>query len=127
MSFDLAAFFVYLADVAAPVAPVAPAAGDAVAQAPNQWMMPVMLLLTFAGLYFLMIAPQRKRQKEIEKKQSEMKTGDRVITTAGIIGKIAGIDGDVVTLQVSEGTRIPFQRQAIVSFVSDEKPAEKKN
>ncbi|MDR2980915.1 MAG: preprotein translocase subunit YajC [Puniceicoccales bacterium] len=90
-------------------------------------VMIIAMVLFFAAFWFLFIQPQRKQQKEIARKQSELKTGDRVVTTGGIIGKVVSIDGSKVTLQVSEGVRIPFQRQAVVGFLGDEASSDKKD
>lgn len=73
-------------------------------------------VLLFAGLWFLLFMPQRKRQKALQKLQSELKVGDTVYTTSGIVGKIVATDDTTVTLQVSEGTRIPFLRNAVVGI-----------
>lgn len=73
-------------------------------------------VLLFAGLWFLLFMPQRKRQKALQKLQSELKVGDSVYTTSGIVGKIVSVDETTVTLQVSEGTRIPFLRSAVVGL-----------
>jgi preprotein translocase subunit YajC len=78
------------------------------------------LILIFVAMYFLLIRPQQKREKEIRKRQSELKNGDQVVTSSGIFGKVVGIDNDRVTLQVGEGTRIVFQRQAVVGFTGDD-------
>ena len=81
--------------------------------------------LFIGGFYFLAIRPQQKRAKETAAKQSAMKTGDRVSTSAGIVGKIVSIDSetDTVTLQVSEGVRIPFRRSHVTEFLSQETKA----
>lgn len=76
-------------------------------------------VLLFAGLWFLLFLPQRKRQKALQKMQSELKSGDTVYTTSGIVGKIVSLDDTTVTLQVSEGTRIPFLRNAVVGLASE--------
>lgn len=73
-------------------------------------------VLLFAGLWFLLFMPQRKRQKALQKLQNELKAGDTVYTTSGIVGKIVSLDETTVTLQVSEGTRIPFLRNAVVGL-----------
>ena len=83
-------------------------------------------LLIIVAMWIFLIRPQQKRDKELRKRQSELKTGDHVITTAGIHGKVVSIDADRVLLQVADGVRIRFERQAIITFISeskDEKPA----
>lgn len=81
-------------------------------------------VLLFAGLWFLLFMPQRKRQKALQKLQNELKVGDSVYTTSGIVGKIVEIDTTTVTLQVSAGTRIPFLRNAVVGL-ANQQPAAK--
>lgn len=111
-----------LADAAA-TATSAPAAGAPGAAGPKPGFDLASLLpmvLFGAGFYFLLIRPQQKKAKETAKKQAELKTGDKVATAAGIIGKVVSLDDKTVTLQVSEGVRIPFQRVAIVEFLGDE-------
>lgn len=75
-------------------------------------------VLLFAGLWFLLFMPQRKRQKALQKLQNELKIGDSVYTTSGIVGKIVELDTATVTLQVSPGTRIPFLRNAVVGLAN---------
>ncbi|MDR0536360.1 MAG: preprotein translocase subunit YajC [Puniceicoccales bacterium] len=82
-------------------------------------------VLIVVAFYFLLIRPQRQREKEIRKRQSELKTGDNVLTTAGIYGKVVTISGEKVTLQIGEGVRVVFQRQAIVGFSTSEGQDEK--
>lgn len=105
----------------------APAAGAAKPQPGFDVTSLLPMVLFGAGFYFLLIRPQQKKAKEIAKKQSELKTGDKVATSSGIVGKVVSIDdtAKTVTLQVSEGVRIPFQRAAIVEFLSEEPVAAK--
>ena len=109
-------------------AQVVPAAPDASAvpgeQAPQGAfgggaMTIAVYVLLFAGLWFLLFMPQRKRQKELQKLQSELKTGDSVVTTSGIIGKIVSLDEAKATLQVSAGTQITFLRAHIVGKAAE--------
>ncbi len=65
------------------------------------------LLILFGALfYFLIIAPQRKQQKKHAELMNQLKRGDEVVTAAGIIGTIQGINDRVVSLEVSPGTEI---------------------
>ena len=83
-------------------------------------------ILMFVILYFLIIRPQRKRQKDQQILIDNLKINDEVMTNAGIIGKIVNIkkDKNTVVLRVDDttGTKIEFQRSAIAGIVSDEKP-----
>ena len=60
------------------------------------------LILMFAVFYFLLIQPQQKRQKELNAMIQNLKKGDRVVTSGGIIGTVAGIQNDYVILKVGE-------------------------
>jgi len=74
--------------------------------------------------YFMMIRPQQKRQKEMKAMLDSMKTGDNVVTSSGMHGKIAEIDNDdnSITLIVSENnTRIKFDKAAIATVLKKEK------
>ena len=108
---------IILAQAAEAAAPAADVAGEQ--QAPNPLFTFLPMILLFLGFWFLFIRPQQKQQKEIRRKQSELKMGDKVETSSGIVGKIVGIDDITVTLQVGEGVRIPFRRGHIVGFLSD--------
>ena len=98
-------------------------AGAQAAAAPGQ-ANPIMayapLILMFALLYFIMIRPQQKKQKELKKFVSEIKKGDRVVTSSGILGTISGLKDNSVVLKVGEGeTKIEFLKSAISGPVSD--------
>jgi preprotein translocase subunit YajC len=71
------------------------------------------MLLIFGVMYMLVIRPQSKKAKEHQKMLSELQKGDDVATSGGIIGRISGIKGDEVTLQVQEGVRLRVLRSAI--------------
>lgn len=79
----------------------------------------IVYVLIFVGLWFLLIMPQRKRQKAIQKLQAELQNGDNVVTTSGIIGKIVSIDATQAVLQVSAGTQITFLRAHIVGKTAE--------
>lgn len=117
MSFLLSDSFATILAQAADAAAPAAAAGEQPAPNPLFTFLPMILL--FLGFWFLFIRPQQKRQKEIQQKQSQLKMGDKVETSSGIIGKVVGIDDTTVTLQVGEGVRIPFRRAHVVGFLSD--------
>lgn len=93
----------------------------------------IMSLVIFAGLivlmYFLMIRPQRKREKETAEMRNNIKPGDKVVTIGGIVGKVCSVKDDVVTIETgADKVRIKFVKNAISSV---EKPkvdkVEKKN
>lgn len=102
------------------------ATGEApAAQAPwwAGWIMPVALLAIF---YFVMIVPERKARKKREAMLTAMKKGDRVMTSGGMYATIAAINGDEITLQIDDGVRARFSRQAITQVLEDAATAEAK-
>jgi len=75
-------------------------------------------LLPFAAIigvfYFMIIMPQKKRDKQMKEMLAALKVGDEVVTIGGIIGTISSIKDDTVTLEVgADKTKIKFERSAI--------------
>jgi preprotein translocase subunit YajC len=60
------------------------------------------LVLMFGAMYFLLIAPQRKKQKAHEKMLTELKSGDEVVTSGGIYGTITGVKEDRFVIRIGE-------------------------
>ena len=60
------------------------------------------MVLLFAAMYFLLIAPQRKKQKAHEKMLTELKSGDEVITTGGIYGTITNVKDDRFIVRIGD-------------------------
>lgn len=75
-------------------------------------LMPVLLI---AVMYFFMIRPQMKRQKDHQNFLQSLKEGQEVVTQGGVIGKITKIDGDIVRLLVDEKTFLRVQKSAILN------------
>jgi preprotein translocase subunit YajC len=71
------------------------------------------MVLVMGVMYLLVMRPQMKKQKETQRMLSELKKGDDVVTTGGIIGRISGITDDIVTVQIQEGVRVRILRSAI--------------
>lgn len=67
----------------------------------------------FAIFYFLVIRPQSKKAKEQQAMLADLKKGDEIVTSGGLIGKISGLTDGEVTLQVQEGVRIRITRASI--------------
>ncbi len=78
----------------------------------------IMFGAIFAIFYFMIIRPQQKRAKEREKLLSNLEKGDKVITSGGIHGVIAGLDEKTVLLQISENTKIKIDRSGIGTVLS---------
>jgi preprotein translocase subunit YajC len=80
-------------------------------------------LLMIVGFYFLLIRPQRNRQRAQQTLLASLEVGDEVMTTGGMFGSIIEIDEDegVVTVEIAPGTRVRMLRQGIAQrFVEDE-------
>lgn len=71
--------------------------------------------LLFAGMWFLLIAPQRKKQKEHQKMIGELKPGDEILTAGGIYGTITNVKEDRFTVKLGDNTRVEVNK----SFVQD--------
>lgn len=66
-------------------------------------------------MYFLMIRPQQKRQKEHQKMLDSLRKGDRVVTASGIHGLITDIDGNIFTIQIADNVKVQFEKTAIAA------------
>jgi preprotein translocase subunit YajC len=79
---------------------------------------PMLIMVVFVGVfYFLLIRPQQKKLKEHQTLVSRLSSGDEVVTTGGILGRITEVGDTFVTLEVAEGTRIKVQKVQIASLM----------
>ncbi|MEI6611220.1 preprotein translocase subunit YajC [Polynucleobacter sp.] len=92
----------------------APAAG---ADSSGGLMSFLPLILMFAVLYFIMIRPQMKRQKETKAMLESLGVGDDVVTVGGIMGKVTALKDQVVTVEISAGTEVQMQKSAITTVL----------
>ena len=79
----------------------------------------IMMVAIFAIMYFLMIRPQQKKQKELQRFRNELKKGDKVITIGGIYGSIEEIGDNHVMMRVDTNVRIKVAKSSIVRDFSD--------
>lgn len=80
------------------------------------------LVLMFVIFYFLLIRPQQKKEKDRQKMIGNLKKGDRVVTSGGILGTVVGVKDDIIVLKVGDGeTKIEFLKSAVSSLASSEK------
>ena len=92
----------------------APAAGGDM-QSTLMSMLP--LALMFVVLYFVMIRPQMKKQKEHTAMISALAKGDEVITGGGLLGKVSTLGDTFIGLEVSSGVEIQVQRSAVIQVL----------
>ncbi|MGH8092939.1 MAG: preprotein translocase subunit YajC [Chthoniobacterales bacterium] len=72
----------------------------------------------FVILYYVMIRPQTKRQKEQQRLVASLKTGDRIVTAAGIHGMITNVKETTVTVKVADNVKIEMEKSAVSNVVS---------
>jgi preprotein translocase subunit YajC len=77
------------------------------------WTIIAFLVAIFAIFYFLMIRPQRKRQKEHQHMMDELKRGDRVVTAGGIYGVVESLSEDSIVMKVESGTTMRVARNSV--------------
>ncbi len=104
----------FLAQTAAPAAAPQPGPGSMLSG-----ILPMVLL--FAAMYFLMIAPQRKKQKQHEKMLKELGSGDEIVTTGGIFGTITNVKDDRFVVRIADNTKIEIGKSFVQTVVN--KPA----
>lgn len=75
------------------------------------------IIIMFAVLYFLMIRPQMKRQKEQKSMIEALAKGDEVIAAGGLVGKVTKVGDAYVTLEVANGTEIVVQKGAVATLL----------
>ena len=88
-------------------------AQSAGAAEPNPMVTIAMFVGLFAFMYFLIIRPQRKRQKEHTDLVTALGKGDEVVMTSGMLGKITKLEGDYVVLEVNNNLTLKFQQVAV--------------
>ncbi|WP_022854326.1 preprotein translocase subunit YajC [Thermodesulfatator atlanticus] len=81
------------------------------------------LILIFVIFYFLLIRPQQKRAKEHQKFLENLKRGDQVFTSGGLIGRVQNVDQDTVTLEVAPNVNVKVVKPYIAGPVT---PQDKK-
>jgi len=89
-------------------------AGESEGGETSIWTLVIFIVLIFALMYFVMIRPQRKRQKEHQEMVEELKRGERVITAGGIYGEIESVSEDNVVLKVESGATIRIAKSSVV-------------
>ena len=79
----------------------------------------VPLIFIFIIMYFVMIRPQKKRQEQQQKLVSNLKTGDRVVTNAGIHGLISNVKETTVLVKVADNVKIEIDKSAITNVLKE--------
>jgi preprotein translocase subunit YajC len=103
----------FISSAFAQTAPAAAAGSDM--QSTLMSMLP--LLLMFAVLYFVMIRPQMKKQKEHRAMIDALAKGDEVVTAGGLLGKVSKIGDSNLSVEISAGVEVQMQRSAVVQVL----------
>jgi preprotein translocase subunit YajC len=75
------------------------------------------IIIMVVVMYFLMIRPQQKRQKELRTMMDALGKGDEVITAGGVLGRVTKVADAYVTIEVSAGTEIVVQKSAVTAVM----------
>jgi preprotein translocase subunit YajC len=104
---------VFISSAFAQTAPAAAAGGDM--QSTLMSMLP--LVLMFVVLYFVMIRPQMRKQKEAKAMIDALAKGDEVVTVGGMLGKVTKLGDNSLSLEVANGVEVQIQRNAVVQVL----------
>jgi preprotein translocase subunit YajC len=96
---------------------ISPAFAQSAATPPGAGLNWIILPVFVAIFYFLLIRPQQKRLKDQQAMLAKLATGDEVVTSGGILGRIAEVGDSFVTLEIADGVRIKVQRTQISQLV----------
>jgi preprotein translocase subunit YajC len=79
---------------------------------------PILIMVVFIALmYFMMIRPQQKRQKEHAQLVANLKVSDEILTTGGILGIVTGISDHYAIVKIADDTEIKIQKSSVASVV----------
>ena len=84
------------------------------------FVQPMIFLAIGLIFYFIVFLPNKKRQKALQDMLNNLKNGDKVITSGGIFGVVAGIKDDRIQLKIADQVKIEISKSAIVSKQSEE-------
>ena len=92
-----------------------PAGGTSAGGMMSQFQGMIPLVFMFAIFYFLLIRPQQKKAKEHRALLEGLKKGDQVVTAGGMHGRLSALDDQVVTLELTPGVNVRFNKGSIAS------------
>lgn len=83
------------------------------------WTSLIFMGAIFLIFYWFIIRPQSQRQKEIQKKVSEMKKGDKIVTSGGMMANVSSVDDDTVLAEIDKGVKARFRKSSITDVNPD--------
>jgi preprotein translocase subunit YajC len=87
------------------------------------WGMVIFLVAIFAIMYFLMIRPRQKQQRQQEEMLKELRAGEKVIIAGGIYGQIESLGEDTIILKIESGATMRVARSSILGKQEVEEPS----
>jgi len=79
------------------------------------------LAIIMVIFYVLLILPAQRRQKKTQAMLSDLKTGDKIVTTGGLYGTIASLDGDSLQLRIADQVKVKVARSAVAGLQTEGK------
>lgn len=86
---------------------------------PNPLISLLPFILLFAGMYFLIIAPQRRKQKVHDQMVQNLQKGDKIVTNGGLYGEITALKQDRLVVKIAENTRIELNKNFVHSKLAE--------
>lgn len=86
--------------------------------AANPWMGMIPWIAIFAIMYFMMIRPQQKREKQRQEMINQLKKGDRVLLMSGFYGKVIKPGENIFTIELGKGLQVEVERNAIAALAN---------
>jgi preprotein translocase subunit YajC len=99
-------------------------AGPRSGQGGALWGQVIMMAVVFAIFYLILIAPMRKKQRQLQALLAHIKNGDRVVTNGGILGTVVAVSDRHVQLRVADKVKIHMLKSAIAGLQGSESPPE---
>jgi preprotein translocase subunit YajC len=94
------------------------ASANTAQQAQGDGLYPLFMIgVIFVLFYFMLIRPQNKRQKEHKKLISELKKGDEIVTSAGILAKVVDLSEQYLKVSLADGVEVRLQRGAVAAVL----------
>ena len=87
----------------------------------SAWPTLIIFMLIPLAMYFLLIRPQKRRQRDMVSLQSSIEIGDEVMTTSGVYGFVTGFEGEIAWLEVDDNVQLRVARQAVQRKVAPAK------
>ncbi|HCT93785.1 MAG: preprotein translocase subunit YajC [Bacteroidetes bacterium GWE2_39_28] len=85
----------------------------------GNWSFLIMMGLIFVVMYFFMIRPQQKKQKELARFRSSLAKGDKVVTLGGIYGVVSEVKDQYILVEVDSNVKLRIDKSAIVKDITD--------